>query len=95
MPVTAVGTVDEIGAVMRGFQAVEEKVRATLAEGEKAVRTIRARRGWLVLTDRRVLVRKMGAYGLPDCLRITIAEEPALRACVEALGDFVKQAATQ
>ena len=47
------------------------------------------------LRSRRVLVRKMGAYGLPDCLRITIAEEPALRACVEALGDFVKQAATQ
>lgn len=47
------------------------------------------------LRSRRVLVRKMGAYGLPNCLRITIAEEPALRACVDALGDFVKQAATQ
>jgi histidinol-phosphate aminotransferase len=47
------------------------------------------------LRQRRVLVRKMGAYGLGNCLRITIAEEPALRACVQALGDFVKQAATQ
>ncbi|HEX9449474.1 MAG TPA: histidinol-phosphate transaminase [Dongiaceae bacterium] len=47
------------------------------------------------LRARRVLVRKMGAYGLGDCLRITIAEEPALRACADALGDFVKQAATQ
>jgi histidinol-phosphate aminotransferase len=47
------------------------------------------------LRSRRVLARKMGAYGLPDCLRITIAEEPALRACAEALSDFVKQAATQ
>ena len=47
------------------------------------------------LKGRRILPRKMGAYGLPDCLRITIAEEPALQACALALGDFVKQAATQ
>jgi histidinol-phosphate aminotransferase len=47
------------------------------------------------LKSRRVLVRKMGAYGLPDCLRISIAEEPALRVCADALSDFVKQAATQ
>jgi histidinol-phosphate aminotransferase len=47
------------------------------------------------LRARRVLVRKMGAYGLGNCLRITIAEEPALRACADALADFVKQAATQ
>ncbi|HVJ42482.1 MAG TPA: histidinol-phosphate transaminase [Dongiaceae bacterium] len=47
------------------------------------------------LRTRRVLARKMGAYGLPHCLRITIAEEPALRVCAEALSDFVKQAATQ
>ncbi len=47
------------------------------------------------LKSRRILVRKMGAYGLPHCLRISIAEEAAVRACAEALGDFVKQAATQ
>ncbi len=47
------------------------------------------------LKSRRILARKMGAYGLPDCLRITIAEEPALRACADALGDFVQKAATQ
>jgi histidinol-phosphate aminotransferase len=47
------------------------------------------------LKSRRVLPRRMGAYGLPDCLRITIAEESAVKACAEALGDFVKQAATQ
>ena len=47
------------------------------------------------LKSRRILARKVGAYGLPDCLRITIAEEPAVRACAEALSDFVKQAATQ
>jgi histidinol-phosphate aminotransferase len=47
------------------------------------------------LKSRRILPRKMGAYGLGDCLRITIAEEPAVKACALALGDFVKQAATQ
>ena len=47
------------------------------------------------LKSRRVLVRKMGAYGLPDCLRITIAEEAAVKACAEALADFVAGAATQ
>lgn len=47
------------------------------------------------LKSRRILVRKMGAYGLPDCLRITIAEEAAVKACAIALGDFVQAAATQ
>lgn len=47
------------------------------------------------LKSRRVLVRKMGAYGLPDCLRITIAEETAVRACAAALAEFVQGAATQ
>lgn len=47
------------------------------------------------LKGRRVLVRKMGAYGLPDCLRITIAEETAIKACAKALDDFVAGAATQ
>lgn len=47
------------------------------------------------LNGRRILPRKMGAYGLPDCLRITIAEEPAVKACAQALADFVGQAATQ
>jgi hypothetical protein len=37
----------------------------------------------------------MGAYGLGDCLRFTIAEEPALRAAAQALADFVGKAATQ
>ena len=47
------------------------------------------------LKSRRILVRKMGAYSLPDCLRITIAEEPAVKACAQALADFVNRAATQ
>jgi histidinol-phosphate aminotransferase len=47
------------------------------------------------MKSRRVLPRKMGAYGLGDCLRFTIAEEPALRAAAQALADFVGKAATQ
>lgn len=47
------------------------------------------------LNARRILPRRVAAYGLPDCLRITIAEESAVQACAAALEDFVKGAATQ
>jgi histidinol-phosphate aminotransferase len=47
------------------------------------------------LNARRVLPRRVAAYGLPDCLRITIAEEGAVTACADALEAFVKGAATQ
>ena len=47
------------------------------------------------LNARRVLPRKVGAYGLGDCLRVTIAEESAMLACAGALEEFVKGAATQ
>lgn len=47
------------------------------------------------LNARRILPRRVAAYGLPDCLRITIAEESAMKACAAALEDFVKGAATQ
>ena len=30
----------------------------------------------------------MGAYGLPNCLRITIGDEPEVRAAAEALAVF-------
>jgi len=36
-----------------------------------------------------VLVRGMAAYGLPDCLRITVGSEEDLAAVVAALGDFL------
>ncbi len=35
-----------------------------------------------------ILVRAMGGYGLPDCLRITIGTESETRAVVQALEDF-------
>ncbi|HEX6118625.1 MAG TPA: histidinol-phosphate transaminase [Dongiaceae bacterium] len=47
------------------------------------------------LNGRRILPRSVAAYGLPDCLRITIAEEEAVKACADALEAFVKGAATQ
>jgi histidinol-phosphate aminotransferase len=47
------------------------------------------------LNARRILPRRVAAYGLPDCLRVTIAEESAVKACADALETFVKGAATQ
>jgi histidinol-phosphate aminotransferase len=41
------------------------------------------------LCARGVILRQTGAYGLPDCLRLTIGTEEANRAVVAALKDFV------
>ncbi len=43
--------------------------------------------GWL--KERGILVRGMAAYGLPDCLRVTIGREAETRAVVAALAEFV------
>jgi len=43
----------------------------------------------LFLKDHSILVRQMNAYGLPDCLRITIGTEPEMRAVVGALKGFL------
>ncbi len=40
------------------------------------------------LNARSILPRRMGPYGLTDCLRITIGLEDEMRAVVEALGEF-------
>ncbi len=42
------------------------------------------------LKTRGILVRAMGGYGLPDCLRVTIGTEDETRSVVEALGKFLK-----
>ncbi len=42
------------------------------------------------LRSRGIIVRPMAAYGLPDCLRITIGREDEMRAVVDALGDFLE-----
>jgi histidinol-phosphate aminotransferase len=42
------------------------------------------------LKERGILVRQMGAYGLGDCLRITIGTEEEMRAVADALARFLK-----
>jgi histidinol-phosphate aminotransferase len=41
------------------------------------------------LKTRGIIVRKVGAYGLPNCLRVTIGTEADNRAVVAALTDFL------
>ncbi len=42
-----------------------------------------------------ILVRAMGGYGLPDCLRITIGTEAETRAMVQALEEFAAHGKTK
>ncbi len=42
------------------------------------------------LRARRVLVRRVAGYGLPDCLRITVGDETACRLVVDVLRDFMR-----
>ena len=42
------------------------------------------------LLDRGLILRAVGAYGLPHCLRLTVGTDEANRLVVEALKDFVK-----
>jgi histidinol-phosphate aminotransferase len=41
------------------------------------------------LKKRGILLRAMGAYGLPDCLRVTIGTGEDMEAVVQALGEFL------
>ncbi len=43
------------------------------------------------LKDQGIIVRRMAAYGLDDCLRITIGQEDEMRAVVGALKEFLEQ----
>lgn len=47
---------------------------------------------WDFLRSRGILVRKVGVYHLPDCLRITIGKEDEMRAVAAALAEFLRQA---
>jgi histidinol-phosphate aminotransferase len=42
------------------------------------------------LNDHGIILRRMEAYGMPQCLRMTIGDEEANRAVVSALADFLK-----
>ena len=47
----------------------------------------------LFLKSRGLILRKMGAYGLPNCLRVTIGTEVETKALAEALADFARKPA--
>ncbi|HEX4191458.1 MAG TPA: histidinol-phosphate transaminase [Stellaceae bacterium] len=47
---------------------------------------------WEYLRQHGILVRKVGVYHLPDYLRITIGKEHEMRAVVDALKEFLRQA---
>jgi histidinol-phosphate aminotransferase len=42
------------------------------------------------LAARKVLVRRVGSYGLPDCLRITVGRPAEIRAVLDGLGAFME-----
>jgi histidinol-phosphate aminotransferase len=42
------------------------------------------------LTARGYILRAMTAYGLPDCLRMTVGDEEANRGVVAALAEFMR-----
>ena len=44
------------------------------------------------LTRRGLVLRQVGAYGLPNAMRLTVGDAEANRLVVEALGDFVNEA---
>lgn len=41
-----------------------------------------------------VILRPMGGYGLPDWLRISLAEEEKMHRCIDALGDVLEEVAS-
>ena len=41
-------------------------------------------------TARGLILRAVAAYGLPNCLRMTIGDDEANRLVVAALGDFMR-----
>jgi len=45
----------------------------------------------LFLRGRGLIVRQVGSYGLPHCLRITVGLPEECTMVIEALTDFMKQ----
>ena len=40
------------------------------------------------MNSKGIIVRPVGGYGLPDCLRVTIGTEDQNRAVIDALSEF-------
>ena len=55
------------------------------SKGEKTAAQVDA-----YLNGHGIILRRMEAYGLPHCLRLTVGDEEANRAVVTALTDFLK-----
>jgi histidinol-phosphate aminotransferase len=45
------------------------------------------------LKSQGLIVRKVAGYGLPNCLRITVGDEPSCRRVAHAIGQFKEGAA--
>jgi len=46
----------------------------------------------MFMRQRGLIVRRVGSYGLPHCLRITVGTAEECTLVIEALSDFMKQA---
>lgn len=71
-----------------GLEVTPSAANFVLVHFSQETRTAAAAEAFLA--QRGLLVRGVGSYGLPDCLRITIGLEEHNRAVVEALADFLK-----
>ena len=43
------------------------------------------------LRDNGLIVRRVGGYALPNCLRITVGDEPSCRRVAHVIGQFLEQ----
>ncbi len=71
-----------------GLEAPPSVGNFLLVRFSDPVKTAKAAEAWLASSG--ILVRGMGAYGLGDCLRITIGLEEDMAAVVDSLRDFLK-----
>lgn len=76
----------QIGAL--GIETTRSAANFLLLHFPDAARAADADR---FLTGRGLILRAVGAYGLPNCLRLTVGTEEANRLVVAALQDFVSQ----
>ncbi len=79
-------TIKNIAALgLKVYPSIANFVLVEFSAGNKNAQNANA-----FLAERGLIVREVGGYGLPDCLRITIGLEEDNRAVVAALGDFLK-----
>lgn len=69
-----------------GFEVLPSAGNFVLIRFTDAKRTAQAANDYL--NSRGIIVRPVGGYGLPDCLRITVGTEDQNRAVIDALSEF-------